>query len=312
MSRSLLILLGVLVVLLIVYLIVNSARDVTYQPEAFLKIDTTEVSGFSITNEHGTIKLRKSGGIWRLAEPVDYPAEARFVDDLMKKIGAMEIETMISRDPEKASMFEVDTAGVEVAVLAGADTLGQFIVGKMSDNYSNTYCRKIGEDTIYLIRGTFTGQLKRQAKDWRDKVILEMDKALISRLDFQYPRETFSLAKHDTVWALEFKGKEVPAMDKMVDRTLSVISRFRAYDFVDGDSAKMVDFSVPELALTISTEAGDQYRLAFVPQDVEENRYLVRKSGVENTLFVIYKGSANSIMKHAEDFEMKEEEKEKA
>ena len=35
----------------------------------------------------------------------------------------------------------------------------------------------------------------------------------------------------------------------------------------------------------------------------------MRKSGVENTLFVIYKGSANSIMKHAEDFEIKEEEK---
>lgn len=306
MKRSQLVALIALVALLIIYFAVKSARNVTVaQPKSFVKLDTTKVDGIGIRGKIDTIRLKKEGGIWRLAEPIDYPAEARFVSDLLSKLANLEIETLISEDPAKDSLFQVNQSGTEIAVMAAGDTVANFLLGKTSDDGRHTYARKVRENKIYLVSAVFGGQLNRKAKDWRDKVILEMAKENITRLDFQYPKETLSLVKQDTLWALEEGGQTLPADQRAVDRALSAISRFRTFDYVDGDSAKIVDFSHPDFVITVSTEGGATSRLAFVPQDKEANRYLVRKDGVENTLFVIYKGSANTLMKKAEDFKEK-------
>lgn len=307
MNRTLMILLVALAVLVVLYLVINSARDVTYKPGALYDIDTTKVDGIIITNQNDVIKLRRVSGGWRLAEPIDYPAESRFVSDLMGKMGSLEIEALTTEDPSKDTLYGVDTSGAVVTLLAGSDTLANFIVGKAAENYRHTYCRRVGEDKIYLVRGTFTGQLNRKAKDWRDKVILEIDKDKITRLDFEYPREKFSLVKADTIWILESQGQSNPVDERTLNQTLGALSRFRTFDYVDGDAARAVDFSVPDLALTVTMEGGETYKIALLPQDREKDRYLVRKDGVENTLFVIYKGSANSLMKKFQDYKKKEE-----
>ncbi|HEX7344932.1 MAG TPA: DUF4340 domain-containing protein, partial [bacterium] len=148
-------------------------------------------------------------------------------------------------------------------------------------------------------------QLNRKMKDWRDKVIMEVDKETISRMDFQYPQEAFSLVKADSLWRLQSGGTDLPTDKGSVDRMLSSVSRFRTFEFVDGDTVKLVDFSRPEIAVTVTLEGGTTTKLALLPQDKEGNRYLVKKDGVDNTLFVIYKGSANALMKKADDFKEK-------
>ena len=308
MNKSLIVPLIVLVVLIAVYLIIDSARDVTSQSEPFFEVDTTEVDGFTISNQNGAIELKRSGGTWRIADPIDYPAEGRYVNDLMNKLGSMTIENLVTTDSDKDSTYGLDTAGVEVTVTAGGNEIAQFVVGKTAENYRHTYCRKVGDDRIYRVKGTFTGQLKRKQKDWRDKKILEVDKETISRVDFEYPNESFSMVKVDTSWTLEIKDEVKPVNERFVNQTLSVISRLRTFDFVDGDSARAVDFSLPDLNLTITTEVEDTYKFSLVPQDDEAKRYLMKKDGLDNTLFVISQGTAHSIITHPDDCKPVEKE----
>ena len=308
MNRSIIVLLGVLAALILVYIIINTARDVTEKPELFFTLDTTRVDGLVIVNKHDTINLVKRSGRWYLGEPLDYPADARFTSNVMEKLCTMQIETLITEDTTKAAQYEVDTAGVEVEVFEGGESVAHFIVGKTSPSNRHTYCSFVGDDRIYLLQGTFTSQLNRKKKDWRDKVILEIDKAIIDRLDFTYPDESFSVIRSDTGWTVEAPGVSFAADERLVDRSLQTVSRLRTFDFVDGDTVLVVDYSVPSLILTVSTDLGDNYRFSFVPQDDEAKRYLVKKDGVERTLFVIHQGSANAIMKHPDDFQVKEEE----
>ncbi len=301
-------LLGVLVALVLAYLIINTARDVTENPELFFTLDTTRVDGLVITNKHDTINLVKRTDGWYLGEPLDYPADARFASSVMEKLGTMQIETLITEDASKTSQYEVDTAGVQVEVYQGEKSVAHFIVGKTSPSNRHTYCSFVGDDKIYLLQGTFTSQLNRKKKDWRDKVILEIDKAIINRLDFVYPQESFSIVRSDTGWTVEAPGALFVSNERLINQSLQTISRLRTFDFVDGDTVGVVDYSVPSLILTVNTDVGDSYRLSFVPQDDEMKRYLVKKDGVERTLFVIHQGSANAIMKHPDDFQIKEEE----
>ncbi len=311
MKRSLLIPLIILVALLVLYVIINSARDVTSKPEQFVAVDTTHIDGFTITNSKAVIDLRRSGAGWRIAEPIDYPAESRYVSDLLKKIGEMQVENLVTRDADKDSTYGLDTAGVDVAVYSKGEEIAHFTVGKAAENFRHTYCRKVGDDRIYRVKGTFTSQLGRQQKDWRDKKILELDRDMINRIDFEYPRETFSLVKADTVWTLEIGSESRPVEERVISQTVSIVSRFRTFDFVDGDSARALDFSNPDLTFTVGTDVEDTYKFSLIPEDEEENRYLVKKEGLENTLFVIYKGTANSIMKHPDDYKPVEKDSDK-
>ena len=306
MKRSQVLSLIALAILIVIYLAVRSARNVTVsQPKPMVKVDTTQVNGLTIRNKTDLISLRKEGGAWRLADPINYPADARFVHDLLGKLANLEIETLISEDPAKDSLFQVDASGTEITIAAGGDTLAKVILGKMSDNGRLTYARRPHENKIYLVRATFGGQINRKTKDWRDKVIMEVDKATISRLDFQYPQETFSLSKEDSLWFLQAGGASLPTDKGSVDRALTSVSRFRTFDFVDGDTVKLVDFSRAEFAMTVTLEGGATTKLALLPQDTEGNRYLVKKEGVDHTLFVIYRGSANALMKKPDDFKEK-------
>jgi hypothetical protein len=308
MNRSIIVLLGVLAVLVLAYIIINTARDVTEKPELFFTLDTTRVDGLTIINNHDTINLKKRADGWYLGEPLDYPADARFTSNVMEKLGTMQIETLITEDTTKAAQYEVDTAGVEVEVFQGEESVAHFIIGKTSPSNRHTYCSFVDDDKIYLLQGTFTSQLNRKKKDWRDKVILEIDKVLINRLDFTYPQESFSVIRSDTGWTVEGQGASFVADENLVNRSLQTVSRFRTFDFVDGDTVQVVDYTVPSLILTVNTDIGDTYQFSFVPQDDEAKRYLVKKDGVERTLFVIHQGSANAIMKHPDDFQIKEEE----
>ncbi|TKJ42511.1 hypothetical protein CEE37_02155 [candidate division LCP-89 bacterium B3_LCP] len=306
MNKSLLTLLGVLVALLVIYLIIDSARDVTEQTESFFALDTNKVDGFTIINKHDTINLKRRASGWNLGEPLDYPADSRFTGNVIEKLATMDIETLITEDSSKASQFEVDTAGVEVMVFEGADTVAHFMVGKTSPDRRHTYCSFVGDDKIYLLKGTFTSQLNRKKKDWRDKSILEIDPESVNKLDFTYPDEVFSLEKTDTTWIVDKRGLLLDTDEQMVNRVVRSISRFRTFDFVDGDTVQVVDFSVPTLSLVVHTDVGDTYKFDFVPESAESKRYLIHKEGVEKALFVIHQGAANSIFKHVEDFKKKE------
>ncbi|MCX6641412.1 MAG: DUF4340 domain-containing protein [bacterium] len=308
-NKSLIYLFGALVLLLVIYLIVNSARDVTQKSVAFIKADTTKIDGFAIRNQTGAFKLKKSSDQWRVVEPVDYPADPRFTADLISKIASVEMESVVSEDTSKYSQFQVGDSGAELTVFQGSKTVAHLIVGKPTDTRSHTYVRKVGDQKIYLVKGIFTGQLSRQVRDWRDKNVINLEREAVSRLDFTTPKGSFSLVRVDsTRWNILNGELESPAKQTEVDHSLSAVSKLRCFDFVDGDTVKLVDYAQAEGRVTINTTSGEIFKLSLIAQDPEKNRYLIKKDGVDGTLFIVYKGTALALIKNPEDFDPNKKE----
>ncbi len=297
----------ILVGLLAVYLFIRSQTNVTVGIEAFVQLDTSRVDGIGINGKNGHIFLKKTANNWQMKQPVQYPAEARFVHDLLKVVSGLENEGVISENAEKDSVFQVDAAGgTDFSLLSGADTLAHFIVGKLASTGTHTYVKPLGENKVYLIKGVLSSHLNRRSRDWRAKQLLDIPSESMTRIEYQYPKESFALVRTDsTTWNLEKGGKSTPADQKSVGYITSALGKLKTFDFVDGDSAAMVDFSRPDLTVTINTDAGGAFQLALVPQDSTANRYYVRKEGIASTLFVIHKGTANQFMKKPEDFKEK-------
>jgi len=303
-NKSLIYLLVAMVALLVIFFGVKSARNVTEKSEPLVKVDSTKISAFLIKNATGTFKLQKTGEDWSIVDPVNFPSDPRFVHDLINKLGAMEIETIISEDTSKYDQYQVGATGADLTVLSGNETISHLIIGKMNDSRSHTYLRKVGDKKIYMVKGILTGQLNRQVRDWRNKSVIDLEREAVNKIDFTNPKESFSLVKVDSArWNLVVGGRETPATNQgEVDHSLSAVSKLRCFDFVDGDTVKLVDYAKAEGWVTIHTTSGESFKLGLIAQDAEKNRWLIKKEGVDNTLFIVYRGTAVAILRHPDEF----------
>jgi hypothetical protein len=305
MNRSLLTLLAAFIILVAIYMVVKSSRDVTFHPQKFAPVDTARVDAIRIQTPTDKVLLKKKNGEWQIEQPLTYPADSRLVRDLLSKMSALEMETdePLSQDPVRDTLYQVGETGTQVAMAVGTDTVANFIVGKMAPDSRHTFVRRAGNNNVYSVSGLYVSQLNRKVRDWRDKTVLDIARDSISRIDLQWPNQTFSLIKVDTLWRME--GASVTPLDQpSVEHLAGAFYHFRTLEFLDGDSVRMVDFSRPDFTITVTTATGKRsFSLLQFPQD--ENRFYLKRDDLDATLFIIYKGTAGVYMKRPEDFKPK-------
>lgn len=323
MSRTTIILIAVLAVQLILLALFSTDRHHVTVKELFLSQDTSRIDFVKIKNKEGEISLRRSGGIWRVTEPYNYPANSSYTETLLKKVADLKYESLITR--RKHIDYEVDGEEAAYVEIGSKDaTIDKFYCGKPSKNYTHTYIRKADSDEVWLVTGTPRSSFTRKPKDWRDKKILNLDKTLLERVLLKFPDETVELVRNismfsddedamtapDTAWTvIPQKGKPFPPSQKTMNRIKNTLSRMNAMDFMIKGIDEIPSFSKPDFTVEAFLE-GDQHVIVdFVPDPEKENNFLARKDGNDETIFVIYESSVKNLKKRPADFI--EEEKDK-
>ncbi len=324
MSRTTIILIAVLAVQLILLALFSTDRHHITEKELFLSQDTSQIDFVKITNKDGEISLRRSGGIWRITEPYNYPANPSYTETLLKKVADLKYESLITRNKEKHIDYEVDgeeAAYVEIGKKEG--TIDKFYCGKPSKNYTHTYIRKEDSDEVWLVTGTPRSSFTRKPKDWRDKKILLLDKTLLERVLLKFTDETVELVRNismfsddstltapDTAWTvIPQKGKPFAPFQKTLNRIKNTLSRMNAMDFRVKGIDEIPSFDNPDFTVEAFLEGDVHVVVDFVPDPEKENRFLARKDGNDEMIFVIYESSVKNLKKRPADFI--EEEKDK-
>lgn len=312
MSRTVSILLVILVIQIGLYLAVSTDRHYVAKKEAFLSIDTSMVDFIKIRNDDGELVMKRVGNTWKVKEPFDYRANQSYVQTLLEKMAGLKVETLVSKGEDKYTQYELDDLAARYIEIGkdGGD-VEQFYCGKVSDSYTHTYMRKADSKGIYLIDGTPRSTLSRQPDQWRDKKILELDKTLIERILLEFPTETIELTRSitvpqvdtivvaaDTSWmATPESGVPFEPEEKVMNRILNTLRRMNATDFIDAATDTVPDFSSPDFAVSVFLEGNQKERIEFIPKVDTENRWIARKNGVDATVFIVYKNSVNNLKK---------------
>jgi hypothetical protein len=298
------------VILLLIYLASRSKTPVKREAEYFIKVDSTAIQKVEIRSDNSSVVLEKRGDKWWVTDPIEYPANPQYCNELSGKLADLEIENLISEQVDKQSMFEVtDSAGTLLTITAGGKQPGNIIMGKMSDSYRHTYMRKADSDKIYLVKGVYKSYFNRKAKDWRDKTIASYDRDQLRGFVLTYPNSTFELTMVDSVWMVK-SGTEQFAADKgNVDRLVNMVHNLQCFDFVDSLDTRKYDFSKPAFQLKVMTTA-DQFTLKVLPEDKDSKKYVVEKEGAL-THFIIYESTAKAMMKELDEFRPKPKEEKK-
>jgi hypothetical protein len=132
-------------------------------------IDSLLVDKIEIKSSALSLLLEKHGAEWFVVQPVSYKADQANVGQFIHQIKNLEIKNIVSNKPEKHSVFQVDQTGTQVTAYEKNAEKAAFVLGKMTDSYSETYMRRLNSNEVLLVEGISSYTVNRPLKDWRDK-----------------------------------------------------------------------------------------------------------------------------------------------
>ncbi len=297
MKRTLL-LLVVFFLLIGALWLMRSTEPVAKKAKPFIEADSASVQGLGIVYGPDSVYLAHRDDGWWLEYPIEYPAVERTVGTAVGKLGSMNIDGLITDNPESFTKYEVDTVGVRVYVVAEGKSTG-FIIGKNASNFQHTYMRRVGQNDVWLVKGSYRNVFGKVLKDWRDRTITDLPMESVREVEIIYPEETISLAWQDSLWKVTAPGKSFDGETPLVERLLRLMCRINTVDFLD--TLKDMSFEKPEAILRAEFEGYEPLELKLIPFDEKGEKYVLEKTGAL-THFIIYKATATTLMKRAEDF----------
>jgi hypothetical protein len=226
--------------------------------------DSTSVDKLEIVSPTGSIILEKQAGTWMLTAPIKYKADETAATSAVGKGRKIELTSLVSTNPEKQKLFQVDSSGTLVKVYEKGNPKAAFRIGKASSSFTETYVRLEGSNDVQLTNEMISSYFNKQPKDWRNKTIFKIDEDKIRNVRFQYGDTTFTLSMQDSLWRIAKDSASQTAVKPL----LSALANIQTDEFIDSALLAM-----PKLTAIIEVE-GTQIR--FFKKD--DTKYLVQTS----------------------------------
>ncbi|MBF8248225.1 MAG: hypothetical protein HW374_1025 [Bacteroidetes bacterium] len=256
MKRNVL-LVGVFGVLLIVaYLVLQKPGELSTAGEStgrLFEIDSLAVDKMEIKTAALDILLEKKGVEWFIERPLADKADPAAVANAIHQARTLDVSGIVSSNPEKHPVFQVDSSGTAVTVYEKGSAKASFVAGKVSPGFTDTYVRDAGSKNVSSVTGTFGYVFTRALREWRSKAISTVPQESIKDVKFQFGDTTFTLVYKDTVWVI---GKDVADMS-VTQSLVGGLSNVTVDDFIDSTLSPL-----PKITAQIFY-AGQQIRFAF-------------------------------------------------
>ena len=297
----------ILILCVIVYFLLISKEKKTYSPErieAYVNLDSSAVDKIEFCILQTKMAFDKKDGKWFATGPKSFKVDKRLVGQLLSMVANLEVVDLISTNPRKQMLFQVDTlTGTILNFMSANDTLASLAVGKTSPDYMYTYVRKTDSDEVWSAKGFLSRMVGRHLDQWRDKSILDLDAEKITNIEFKKKKGDFKLTKVDTMWKINSSlyTKEQNTQEDEVRTFIDRISNLRADEFAELPDLDGIDFKKPVLTLKLTLDDGSEEILSIVKKGEEDKMYVVTKEG-EETFFILYQGSFDYLDRDLEDF----------
>lgn len=278
------------------------------------------ISAFLVAGDNDTVKIRRKGDIWVIAAEAqtdetgglagvsdtaagatgkpqrtrEYPADSASVATALEKLGDLTKDDLVSNNPEKQEVYEVDSAnGTLVKVWdRNGKPLGSFRIGKSAQDWSSNYVRLVGSDEVYSVGGSIKHSFFTDKERWRDKTILKFDKARATAITLAKGGRAIELEKKQdstgaAAWMIVSPEKHEADTNK-VNQVLRALSNLRTTGWEESEALDddTLGFSSPELIASVTLDNGDTKEVIVGAQKSEGGKFWVRSPGKDPTFLV--------------------------
>ena len=251
---------------------------------AALKVE--DVSRIEVTNSSQTTTLEKQGERLKISNTKDFYAQDELVKNLTKALedSAKAKMEIVSRNKDKKTDFQTDeTSGSRIKLFQGEKMLADFVVGKMTNDYSGSYVSQPESDRTFSINVNLSGIFNRT--DWRDNKIFASSKDQINKVRFQYPTREFTIEKNkDNKWAGSLPYKFTVREEK-IDKILDIMSNLTAAQIPEQNfsgtdlekSAIIIQASGEGIDNTLMIGKDNGKQMYYAKRGNSDNIYLITK-----------------------------------
>jgi len=296
-TRSLVIVFVVLLGIVVLVNVIDSKKgDRSFKEELFAA-DTSKITAIHITSPlkpDEKVVLLKKDQQWVVQKGnKTYTADENAVNGILAGLGEMKVKSIAASGKDNYKKFELtDSTAVHVLIKSNKKTLEELWIGKFSyqqpqtqspyaynqQGTMTTYVRTEGDKNIYTVDGFLRMTFSADINNYRDKKLVEMNKADITVVKFNYPADSsFVLQKENNHWNVAGE----PADSASVEKFLTNLARLTSYTIVDEEDLQLVS---PSHEVVIEGNNLDsQLTISAYPNG--ENQYVIHSSENPETYF---------------------------
>lgn len=195
--------------------------------EAFAEMAGESHTRFDIAGPRDTLRLEREVDGWTVN---GFAADSGAVSRFLRAVEDVAIASVAATNPANHGRLGVTA---DSAWSLGAGDGPVVLLGKTGNRFRTAYVRLPDEDRVSLIEGDLRSAAARSLVDWRDKMILRLDTALVAGISVTRDGETAMYARQDSSWTS--RGGEADATT--VRNILQELANMRASGFAPQDVA---------------------------------------------------------------------------
>jgi Domain of unknown function (DUF4340) len=228
-------------------------------------IDTVTVT---TTTPAKTMKVVKSSGEWKLAEPVAVRADFSAIESLVSRLSTLQMKSIAAPEIKKPEEYGLDKPLATVTIGAGSSQ-ARLAVGK-SAGEGTVYAQDLSRPMVLTIESSLLDEFKKDPGDYRQKDLFDARAFNANRVEVTRGTETVAFEKTKTKnkdGKDEEKWRQVAPITRDVDQPkvenlISTATQARASSFVDTETKTGLE--KPELTIAIKSNDGKrEEKVAF-------------------------------------------------
>lgn len=228
-------------------------------------LEASQVDRITIEGpDDGETELLRRGDGWILPDRGDFPADARKVDEMLRRLLAIREDFPTQSDPDALTRFKLADDHFErrITLANGGETLATLYLGS-PEGPRQTHARRAGEDTAYAVAfGLFDAPVA--SDDWTDKAILQIGEADIAGIRVNGLHIVAAIAAdHKGGWQLEGTAPSASLNQAAAGRLAERLAQLRVEQVLSHEPEPGDGLDAPQLRLsvTLADSSRVDYRL---------------------------------------------------
>lgn len=180
-----------------------------------LALDADAITQIEYDEASWQATLTRTDAGWRLTAPVESATDSLAVQRFVEAIAGLDVETVVSTNPERYARYGVDSAATVVTVYAG-DEPTRLYLGNVGSDFQSMFVRLEDDPRVFSAAGQVTKPTNVDA--WRDKTVLRLPARLVQGVAVTTPDAAFSVSNASGTWTLTTDAGTTDADSLAVER----------------------------------------------------------------------------------------------
>jgi hypothetical protein len=261
-GKSLVVLASVVVVLGAFIVLVERHQPTSDERRAradrvFPQLDADDVTAIGVRTDGGAVRLVEEDGVWRLTEPIDYPADPAAVLGLLEAVAGLDADRVLGGDEVDPKSYGLDEPEIELVLTDSDGRTFELAVGGTSPLGGKRAVRRGGADEIVLCADGFVTRVDRAVDDWRSREVVAVSENELAAIDIVAGDDRIRTERSDDRWWLVEPLADL-ADQEQIASLISELNGLRVSDFLPPESdPDEVGLDDPEFSILL--EGRDEF-----------------------------------------------------